>query len=129
VEDLADDAFGVLEAYGIRRAHVIGMSLCGHLCQIIGLKHPEHAKSLALIASEALEEADPNIPSIAPAVLPYHAKAADLDRTDRAAVLQYQLGAWRLLSGSAHPFDEDAIRAIAGADFDRTPNPLSASSI
>jgi pimeloyl-ACP methyl ester carboxylesterase len=126
VEDLADDAIGVLDAYGIRRAHLVGMSLGGYLCQIIGLKYPEHAASLTLIASEALAEADPNIPGIDPAVLAYHAKSADLDWTDRVAVLQYQVGAWQLLSGSAHPFDEDAIRAIAGSDFDRTPNPLSA---
>jgi pimeloyl-ACP methyl ester carboxylesterase len=41
-------------------------------------------------------------------------------------VIDYQVGAWRLLSGSAHPFDEAAIRAMAEADFDRTPNPLTA---
>jgi pimeloyl-ACP methyl ester carboxylesterase len=126
VEDLADDAVGVLHAYGIRRAHIVGMSLGGYLCQIIGLKYSEHAASLTLIASEILEGTDPTIPGIDPAVLAYHAKSADLDWTDRAAVLQYQVGAWRLLSGSAHAFDEEVIRAIAGADFDRTPNPLSA---
>jgi pimeloyl-ACP methyl ester carboxylesterase len=126
VEDLADDGIGVLTAYGIRQAHLIGMSLGGYLCQIIGLKYPDHAASLTLIASEALEVFDPSIPGIDPAVLAYHAKAADLDWSDREAVLHYQVDAWRLLSGSAHPFDEAAIRTIAGADFDRTPNPLSA---
>jgi pimeloyl-ACP methyl ester carboxylesterase len=126
VEDLADDAIGVVDAYRIRRAHVVGMSLGGYLGQIISLKYPERVASLTLIASEALVGPDPNIPGLDPAVLAYHAKSADLDWTDRAAVMQYQVGAWRLLSGSAHPFDEEAIRAIAGADFDRTPNPLSA---
>jgi pimeloyl-ACP methyl ester carboxylesterase len=42
------------------------------------------------------------------------------------AVVEYQVGAWRLLSGSAHPFDEAAIRALADADFDRTSDFLSA---
>ncbi|MDF5716316.1 MAG: hypothetical protein PUP93_21155 [Rhizonema sp. NSF051] len=37
-------------------------------------------------------------------------------------MIEYQIGAWRLISGSAHPFDESAIRELAGADFDRTPN-------
>jgi pimeloyl-ACP methyl ester carboxylesterase len=41
-------------------------------------------------------------------------------------VLDYQVGAWRLLHGSAHPFDEEHIRQLAAADLDRTGNPLSA---
>jgi pimeloyl-ACP methyl ester carboxylesterase len=60
-----------------------------------------------------------------PAILDYHARAGDLDWTDRDAVVEYQVGAWRLLSGSAHSFDEQAIRTIAGADFDRTPSLLT----
>jgi len=40
VEDLADDAVGVLDAYGIGRAHLVGMSLGGFLSQLIALKYP-----------------------------------------------------------------------------------------
>jgi pimeloyl-ACP methyl ester carboxylesterase len=40
-------------------------------------------------------------------------------------VIEYQVGAWRLLSGSQRPFDEAGIRAMAQADFDRTPNLLT----
>lgn len=79
-------------------------------------------KSLTLIASEPLAETDPTIPGIDPSILEYHAKASELDWANREAVIEYQIGAWRLLSGSAHPFDETAIRELAGADFDRTPN-------
>jgi pimeloyl-ACP methyl ester carboxylesterase len=86
------------------------------------LKHPQRVKSLTLIASEPLAETDPTIPGIDPPVLEYHAKASELDWANREAVIEYQIGAWRLMSGSAHPFDESAIRALAGTDFDRTPN-------
>jgi hypothetical protein len=40
VEDLADDAVAVLDAYRIGRAHLAGMSLGGYLAQLIALKHP-----------------------------------------------------------------------------------------
>jgi pimeloyl-ACP methyl ester carboxylesterase len=126
VEDLGDDAVRVLDAYGIQRAHLVGMSLGGYLAQLIGLKYPARVHTLTLIASEALAPADLHMPGIDPAVLAYHSAASGLDWTKRAAVLDYQVGAWRLLSGSAHPFDESEIRAIAAADFDRTPNPASA---
>lgn len=126
VEDLADDAFGVLDGYGLQSAHLVGMSLGGYLSQLMALKHPQRIKSLTLIASERLAETDPTIPGIDPSVLNYHAKASELDWTNREAVVEYQVEAWRLLSGSAHPFDESAIRELVIADFDRTPNPTTA---
>lgn len=122
VEDLADDAFYVLDGYGLQSAHLVGMSLGGFLTQLMALKHPQRVKSLTLIASEPLADGDPAIPGIDPSVLEYHAKANELDWANREAVIDYQIGAWRLMSGSAHPFDESAIRELAGADFDRTPN-------
>jgi pimeloyl-ACP methyl ester carboxylesterase len=125
VEDLADDAFYVLDSYGIQSAHLVGMSLGGFLAQLMALKHPQRVQSLILIASEPLADSDSAIPGIDPSVLEYHAKASELDWANREAVIEYQVGAWRLLSGSAHPFDESAIRELAGADFDRTPNLLT----
>jgi pimeloyl-ACP methyl ester carboxylesterase len=122
VEDLADDAFCVLDGYGLQSAHLVGMSLGGFLAQLMALKHPQRVKSLTLIASERLADTDPTMPGIDPSVLEYHAKASELDWANREAVIDYQIGAWRLISGSAHPFDESAIRELAGADFDRTPN-------
>ncbi len=126
VEDLADDAVRVLDGYGIDRAHFVGMSLGGLLCQLVALKHPDRVLTLTLIASERLVTEDPAMPQIDPAILEYHTRAGELDWSDREEVIDYQIGAWRLLSGSAHPFDEAAIREMAGADFDRTQN-LSAS--
>ncbi len=81
---------------------------------------------MTLIASERLAEADPTMPGIDSSVLNYHAKASELDWTNREAVIEYQVGSWRFLSGSAHSFDESIIRELAGADFDRTPNPTTA---
>jgi pimeloyl-ACP methyl ester carboxylesterase len=121
LEDLADDAFCVLDGYNIQSAHIIGMSLGGFLAQLMALKHPQRIKSLTLIASERLVD-DPSMPSIDPSVLSYHAKSSEIDWANREAVIDYQVGAWRLLNGSAHSFDEAMIRTLAIADFDRTPN-------
>jgi pimeloyl-ACP methyl ester carboxylesterase len=125
VEDLADDAVAVLDGYGVARAHLCGMSLGGFLAQLVALKHPDRVLTLTLVASERLAAADPDMPPISPDVLAYHARAAELDWSDREAVLDYQVGAWRLLGGSAHRFDAGAIRALAATDLERTPNPLT----
>lgn len=122
VGNLADDAFCVLDGYGLQSAHLVGMSLGGFLAQLMSLKHPQRVKSLTLIASERLADSDPTIPGIDPSILEYHAKASELDWANREAVIDYQIGARRLMSGSAHLFDESAIGGLAGADFDRTPD-------
>jgi pimeloyl-ACP methyl ester carboxylesterase len=124
IEDLADDAFCVLDGYGVQSAHLVGMSLGGFLAQLMALKQPQRVKSLTLIASERLVD-DPSMPGIDPSVLSYHAKSSEIDWTNREAVVTYQIGAWRLLNGSAHPFDEAMIRRLAITDFDRTPNLLT----
>lgn len=126
VEDLADDAMAVLDTHGIGRAHLVGMSLGGYLAQLLALKYPRRVQSLTLIASERLALADPSMPGMAPAVFDYHARAGELDWSDRRAVIDYQVGAWRLLTGPGREFDRQAIEAMAAADFDRTTNPCSA---
>jgi pimeloyl-ACP methyl ester carboxylesterase len=125
VEDLADDAVAILDAWGIDRANLAGISLGGFLAQLVALKHPRRVLTLTLIASERLADTDPAMPPMSPAIGEYHAGAATLDWSDREAVLDYQVGAWRILSGSAHPFDAAHIRALAAIDYDRTPNPLT----
>lgn len=126
VEDLADDAVGILDAYGTGSAHFVGMSLGGILAQLAALKHPARVTTLTLIASQPLGPNDPDAPPLDERVLAYHARAAELDWSDREAVLDYQVGAWRLLSGSRHPFDAEAIRALAAEDLARTADPLAA---
>jgi pimeloyl-ACP methyl ester carboxylesterase len=123
VEDLADDAVAVLDGYRIARAHLCGMSLGGFLAQLIALRQPDRVATLTLIASERLAAADPALPTMSPEILAYHARAGELDWSDREAVLDYQVGAWRLLHGSAHPFDAALIRGLAAEDLARTPDP------
>lgn len=125
VEDLADDAVRVMRGHGIDSAHVVGMSLGGFLAQLVALKYPNCVRSLTVIAAERLAATDPGMPPMDPTILDYHQRAGGLDWADRETVVAYQVGAWRLLSGSAHEFDEAAIRELAGADFDRASSLLS----
>ncbi|MBI1323797.1 alpha/beta fold hydrolase [bacterium] len=125
LSDLAADALAVLDAHGVARAHFAGMSLGGWLTQMLALTYPERVLSITLIASEPLATPDPEIPPIDPAVIAYHSAAGELDWTDRSAVVAFQAGLWRLLTGPERSFDVDSVAAIASADFERCGDPLA----
>jgi len=122
VEDMADDAVRVLDACEISHVHLAGMSLGGFLAQLIALKHPERVLTLTMIASGKLASEDVDLPPIDPKVHAYHSQGPSLDWSDRQAVIKYMVGGWRLIAGSAHPFDEETIRALATQEVERADN-------
>lgn len=53
IEDQADDAAKVLMALGIKKAHIIGISMGGFISQQFVLRYPEMVDKLVLIATSA----------------------------------------------------------------------------
>ena len=54
IRDLAEDAVAVLDALGVDRAHVVGMSMGGVLVQLLLLDHPDRLLSATVLATAAL---------------------------------------------------------------------------
>lgn len=53
IDDLARDLAGLLDAVGVQRAHIVGLSLGGMTAQAFALNAPARALSLTLIATAA----------------------------------------------------------------------------
>jgi pimeloyl-ACP methyl ester carboxylesterase len=49
IDDLADDLAGLLDALGVERAHVVGLSLGGMIAQSLAARRPERVAGLVLM--------------------------------------------------------------------------------
>ena len=125
VEDMADDALAILDAYGIGRAHVAGMSLGGYIAQMLAVGHPARIRTLTLIASEPLGWDGAPLPHISDAFLDHFAALGTLDWSDTEAVTAFLLESERLCAGTAVPFDAPRHRARIARVLARTDSPAS----
>ena len=51
IRDMAADAVGMLDAYGIERAHIVGWSMGGMITQNVAIYHPDRIRSAFLFGS------------------------------------------------------------------------------
>ncbi len=51
IEDMAADAIGLIDALGIERAHILGLSMGGMIAQKLVLSHPQRVKGLILVVT------------------------------------------------------------------------------
>lgn len=107
LEDMADDAVGLLDALKIKTAHIIGASMGGMIAQRIAISHPNYVRSL----TSMLSSAEATSLSFNPSQLP------EFDRT-QPPPLEIQLQFWKMLTGSRFPFNEQLYRDLYYQGFE-----------
>lgn len=53
IADMADDIVGLLDGLGIARAHILGISMGGMICQEFAIRHPERLHKMILTGTGA----------------------------------------------------------------------------
>lgn len=112
ITDMADDAIGVLDAYSIEKAHIVGMSLGGMIGQILALRYPERIDSLTLIASSVFGTEAEKLPPMDQRILDYHTKSTSIDWSKHEETVPYLAGGWKTLSGTK-PYEEERMYKLA----------------
>jgi len=118
LEDMADAAAAVLDAAGVEAAHVAGISLGGMIAQLLVTSHPERVRSLASVMSTTGDRAVGQPTGEAASVL-MSSMPGDRERYIEQAVVNTRA----ISSGTAYPFDEEAVRLGAARGFDRAYHP------
>jgi pimeloyl-ACP methyl ester carboxylesterase len=117
--DLVADAVGLLDALGITRAHLVGISMGGGIAQTVALDHPDRVSSLTLISTSP---GGSELPPMSAELRARFAKPGpEPDWKDRQAVIDYFVEDLRAFAGTL-PFDEEAMRTLVGTVVDRTVN-------
>lgn len=113
LDDMADDAIGLLDALEIRKAHICGMSMGGMIAQAIAIRRPLRVQSLISIYSTT---GNPEIPHGKPEVM---GLLIAPQPSERAANIEHRLGIFKRIAGTGFPFDEEWTRQIAAYAYDR----------
>lgn len=114
LEDMADDAVGLLVALGIEKAHICGASVGGMIAQVISYRHPERVLSLTSIMSST---GNPELPQIKSDILAEVYKPVP---DERKAFIEHHVDMWRKLWSPGFPFDEKRLRTLMAESYDRS---------
>lgn len=121
IEDMAADAVALLDALGIEKAHICGMSMGGMIAQTIALEYPERVLSLISIYSGT---GDPKEPRGGPEMMEFLATPPP---EDREAYIEHALRGNDLMSGPGFPCDPEQVRGRAAWAYDRCYYPEGAA--
>ena len=121
LRDLAADAVGLLDALGLPRAHLVGMSVGAAIAQLVALDRRDRVATLTLAAATpgGPGHAQPDLPPMSEELAAcFAAEPAEPDWADRAAVIEYLVDLERPFAARSRPFDEVAARAVAARFVD-----------
>jgi pimeloyl-ACP methyl ester carboxylesterase len=116
LSDMAADAVAVLDALGVARAHIMGLSMGGMIVQTVAIEHHDRVLSLTSVMSHTGEQ---GYGGSSPRAFELLTGAPATNREEYLANAIAGLREW----GSPEFFDESRATAMAEAAFDRCFDP------
>jgi pimeloyl-ACP methyl ester carboxylesterase len=121
LKDMANDGIAVLDAAGVRQAHIAGVSMGGMIVQRMALDHPGRVLSMtSIMSTTGAPEAFKSTPEAAAVLnLPPPDPKADFE-----AFVANRMANARTIGSPAHPWTDDENRERVIAEYERAFNPV-----
>ena len=116
LEDMADDAAGLLEALGIDKAHIVGSSNGGAIAQTLAIRHPDKIATMVSIMATSGRR---GLPRPQDAVAEWLARPRNPSGT-REGAMDEAVSTSHLIGSPGFPRDEQVLRDRAGCLYDRS---------
>ncbi len=113
LKDMAGDTVGLLDALGVKKADVIGVSMGGMIAQSLAIHYPERVRTLTSIMSST---GNPDLPQATP-----EATAVLLTPpvSNKADYITSELKVAKVLHGPVYKLDEEFVRNYAERSWER----------
>jgi pimeloyl-ACP methyl ester carboxylesterase len=118
LDDMAEDAIGLLDALNIGTAHVIGASMGGMIAQLLGARYPQRVKSLVLIMTNRGGRFAKG-PSVKVALRLLKRPVT----RDRDTLIDHSLATWKMIGSPSYQTTHEEMRARVAEHFDRAHDP------
>lgn len=122
LDDLANDAIGLLDALDVDRAHLVGASMGGMIAQIVAAKFPQRARSLVSIMSTSGRRGLPVGKPEAVAML-----SAQPEGPAREQLIAHAIKLRTVIGSPGFPADPAELRALVERNVDRRYYPAGAA--
>lgn len=109
INDLATDAIAILDAYGIKKAHIVGHSMGGGIAQLLALDYPDRIQSITLISSSVLANPELNAQEKASLEHTWHIMMKNKPTTKYSESVDGFLESYKYLHGTI-PMDTEMAR-------------------
>ncbi len=117
LSDMALDAVGLMDALGLEKAHICGLSMGGMIAQTVAIEHPDRVLSLTSMQST------PSNHNLYPSTPEAMERLISQPPRDREGYITHTVKSFTVFAGGSPLFDPEWEARKAGEQFDRGMDP------
>lgn len=117
IQDMAGDVVGLMDALGLRSAHIAGISMGGLIVQVTACEYPERIRSMTSVMAAT---GNPELPGPTPAAMQALMEPAP---GERGPYIEQTVASSKVFGSPGFPTSDAVLRERAGQAFDRAFDP------